>query len=109
MLGNRLHLHSDQWSLALSWLHLRTGRLPNRAVRKEMDAALRGLPRRERAAVRRGLREDPDARWASCSEFVRRLRLAGEPRGWVRRKLVPALALAAAALAGLATGAILWR
>ena len=104
-----LHVNSDQWSLALSWLHMRTGELPNRRKRTEIPKALKRLPRRERTVLTRALDDEPAERWESCSEFVRQLRASWEPRSWVRRKVVPIAALALAGLTGLGLGAILWR
>ena len=107
-IAGQIHAHSDQWSLALSWLHLRAGRLPNRAQRSDVQRALAELSRRERSAVRRALREEPDERWDSCGEFVRRVRAAGEPRRGLGRLAVACLAAFLGFGAGVLVGHRLW-
>jgi serine/threonine-protein kinase len=71
---------SDQYSLAVTYCHLRGGRLPftgNLAalmaghLSKEPDLTM--LPEEERAAVARALAKNPDKRWPSCQEFVKAL------------------------------------
>jgi len=63
---------SDQYSLAVTYGHLRIGRLPS-------AAELSGLPGAERAVVARALSDDPDRRWPSCRAFVDALRDAQRP------------------------------
>jgi hypothetical protein len=71
---------SDQYSLAVTYCHLRGGRLPftgNLAalmaahLSKEPDLTM--LPKEERPAAARALAKDPSNRWPSCQEFVNAL------------------------------------
>jgi serine/threonine protein kinase len=72
---------SDQYSLAVVYQELLTGRLPyaGRNARELMlrratgDPDLTPLPPAERAVVGRALARDPDQRYPSCTEFVRAL------------------------------------
>jgi serine/threonine protein kinase len=72
---------SDQYSLAVVYLELLTGRLPYTARnprelmvrRATSDPDLSSLPDDERPVVARALARDPEARFASCTEFVRAL------------------------------------
>jgi serine/threonine protein kinase len=72
--------HSDQYSFAVTYYHLRTGRLlfsgsfeqvMFRHLTEEPDLA--ELPRAERAAVARALAKDPEKRWRNCKMFVNEL------------------------------------
>jgi tetratricopeptide (TPR) repeat protein len=67
--------HSDQYSLAVTYFHMRVGRLPFAAGSPQRRADLFGLPALERAAIARALDEDPDARWPSCRDMVDTLRI----------------------------------
>jgi serine/threonine protein kinase len=71
---------SDQYALAITYCHLRGGRLPfldsprafeRTYVRPEPDLSM--LPLGERPAVARALAPLPRERWPSCREFVRTL------------------------------------
>ncbi len=71
---------SDQYAVAVTYVQLRTGRLPfggsigtvlEGHLHREPD--LSGLPEGERAIVGRALSKQPEERWGSCSEFVDRL------------------------------------
>lgn len=74
---------SDQYSLAVSYVELRTGRLPFTAdsitqlmykiVHEVPD--LEVLPEAERPIVARSLAKSPTDRWESCSAFAEALRL----------------------------------
>jgi hypothetical protein len=112
---NRPSDRSDQYSLAVTYVLLRGGRLPfaGTAWSMLMDHAaaapdLSMIPPAERPAVARALAKRPEDRWADCREFVRELARAGgggappaaRPRR--RRRLVPAAAALLAA--GLAAG-----
>jgi len=75
--------HSDQYSLAVTYFHLRVGTLPFAGQGAEVTASplcrrpeLTGVPTEERPALARALAEDPDRRWPSCCAFVQALRAA---------------------------------
>ncbi len=78
--------NSDQYSLAVTYCHLRTGRLPFTGdpgyvmaghLMREPDLTMLDEP--ERAAVARALSKRPEARWPSCRAFVEALRTAAVP------------------------------
>jgi formylglycine-generating enzyme required for sulfatase activity len=71
---------SDQYSLAVTWCHLRGGRLPFKGnaaqlmrghLHQEPDLSM--LPDGERPAVARALCKTPADRWPSCQAFVQAL------------------------------------
>jgi serine/threonine protein kinase len=73
---------TDQYSLAMTYLELRTGRLPYKELapltilkaKLEGRLDLTGLPSAESAVLARALDVDPARRWPSCVEFIRALR-----------------------------------
>jgi serine/threonine-protein kinase len=75
---------SDRYSLAITYVHLRTGRLPfvgnnpiqilHAHVNNPPD--LSGLFESERPVVARALAKRPEQRWPTCCEFVRALIVA---------------------------------
>jgi hypothetical protein len=74
---------SDQYSLAVTYCHLRGGRLPFGGAPAEVMAGhltrppdLTMLPAAERAAVARALSKPPDQRWPSCVAFAEALAAA---------------------------------
>lgn len=75
---------TDQYSLAMSYVELRTGRLPYAELspaailRAKLDGTLdlAALAPEERTIVARALAVDPARRWPSCVEFVRAVRAA---------------------------------
>jgi serine/threonine protein kinase len=76
--------HSDQYSLAATYCHLRGGRLPFTGNAAELMAGhlnrepdLSMLPPEEWPAVARALAKEAKGRWPSCGEFVKVLRQAG--------------------------------
>ncbi|MFM7249840.1 MAG: protein kinase domain-containing protein [Planctomycetaceae bacterium] len=77
---------TDQYSLAITYLELRTGQLPYAepspasVLRAKLEGTLdlARLPVAEAAAVRRALAVDPALRWPSCVAFVRALETAVE-------------------------------
>lgn len=77
---------TDQYSLAVTFVELRTGKLPytelspGGILRAKLDGALDldRLPQVEADVVRRAVAVDPAHRWSSCVEFVRALRTAGQ-------------------------------
>ena len=87
-LGLMRHLtppQSDQFSLAMTWCFLRTGKLPlpNSAerldVKKENIPKLSDLPEAERPALVRALSDEPEKRFASCGLFIQALGDAVRP------------------------------
>lgn len=74
---------SDQYSLAVTYCHMRGGRLPFTGgllelmhAHKEGSPDLSMLPPGEAAVVARALAKDPNDRWPSCRSFVAALRAA---------------------------------
>lgn len=74
---------SDQYSLATTYVELRTGRLPfTGTLLQKLQAQLSGNPDlsllepNERPVVARALNRDPNARFHSCKEFIKQLQLA---------------------------------
>jgi serine/threonine protein kinase len=77
--------HSDQYSLAIVYQELLTGKVPfggenerqvaMQHLRAEPDLEL--LPPNDRAVVARALAKEPEKRFASCLDFVRSLRNEG--------------------------------
>src|SRR5262249_42875961 len=69
---------SDQYSLAVAYVQLRTGRLPfeGDSVHQILYAHayeppdLSGLPEEERRVVARALAKAPEERWPNCRAFV---------------------------------------
>ena len=84
MFRGQVSARSDQYSLAVTYYQLRTGRIPFRgdnAVeilknRVNAEPDLSDLPEAERPVVARALATDPEKRWPSCREFVRQLETA---------------------------------
>lgn len=82
------HRTSDQYCLAMTYVELRTGRLPfdepdamaiaRRHLEGRLDLDRAGLPPDELAVIRKATAMDPHDRYASCSEMVRALRRAVE-------------------------------
>ncbi|MGE3407530.1 MAG: serine/threonine-protein kinase, partial [Pirellulales bacterium] len=75
--------HSDQYSLGITYCHLRGGRLPFTGespelmlghISKQPDLSM--LPIEEQAIVAKALAKAPHDRWPSCSDFVEALRRA---------------------------------
>ncbi len=81
--------HSDQYSLAIVYCHLRTGRLPFVLLDETEPSAdsdpravdLSALPAVERRAIVRALAHDPDCRWPSCTAFIEAIRQTEVGRG----------------------------
>lgn len=81
-------LTADQYSLAITYVELRTGELPfdDTSHFAILEAHVRGslnltrLPPAERAVVARATAQDPHARFANCAEFVRELENAQHTR-----------------------------
>jgi serine/threonine protein kinase len=71
---------SDQYSLAVTYYHLRTGRLPFKGDQAQMIYAhlevepdLTAFPPAERTVLARALAKEPSERWPSCKGFVKEL------------------------------------
>ena len=83
MLHGQPSPQSDQFSLAMTWCFLRTGKLPlpNSAerldVKKENLPKLTDLPEAERPALARALSYEPEKRFASCGLFYSSARRRG--------------------------------
>lgn len=78
---------SDQYSLAVTYYHLRTGRLLFAGDQAQimyghlhLKPDLSVLPRAEQAVIARALAKDPAKRWSNCREFVSNLvRVQADP------------------------------
>jgi hypothetical protein len=108
--------HSDQYSLAITYCQLRTGRLPFEGSLAELmyghvhaRPALSLLPEAERAPVARALAKRPEDRWPDCRTFIeavaaaqldRPARMAARP-GSGRRRAGVMLGLLAVGLVAL--------
>jgi WD40 repeat protein/serine/threonine protein kinase len=71
---------SDQYSLAVTWCHLRGGQLPFTGTFEEVRDGhcqqvpdLNMLPEEERPVVARALAKDPRQRWPNCRAFIKAL------------------------------------
>jgi serine/threonine protein kinase len=83
-LSGRATRWSDQYCLAVTYCHLRGGRLPFAGSAMEMMAGhmmhgpdLSMLPEAERPAVARALAKKPEERWPNCRAFVDAVASAG--------------------------------
>ncbi len=73
---------SDQYSLAISYCQLRTGRLPIEAddvmalifAQVEQPPDLAAYDTQEAQILERALAKEPERRWATCRDFVKALR-----------------------------------
>ncbi len=111
---------TDQYSLAISYVELRTGELPfdedagavtilNAHIKGEID--LSRLPVEEQSVLRRATSVNPDARYPTASAMVQSLREAVEPHKPTtpgRRWVLVALPLLLIALVGGAAGGYAW-
>ena len=84
---SKFSTHSDQWSLAITYLELRLNRRPfkGRDVPSLMTEIRQGrfnlspLPKAERRVLRRALRQDPHQRYPNCTAFAEALEAAFRP------------------------------
>lgn len=82
VLNGWIDTRSDQYSLALVYFELLTGRFPykeqsvEQVMSQHLNAApdLSALPRRDRSAVGKALAKDPAERFDTCLAFVRAVR-----------------------------------
>ncbi|MBV8314049.1 MAG: serine/threonine protein kinase [Planctomycetaceae bacterium] len=95
---NQTSRHSDQYSLGITYCHLRGGRLPFTGSFAQVMAGhlmrppdLSMLPPKERDVVARALSKDPDARWSSCRAFAEELqaRVSDRERTVVPPTMIP--------------------
>ncbi|AWM38459.1 Tubulin-like protein [Gemmata obscuriglobus] len=78
---NKISKHSDQYSLAIVYVELLTGKrpFPGKNIRQlalqhmSEPPDLSMLPDADRPVVARALSKNPDERWPSCTAFVRAL------------------------------------
>ena len=70
----QISLWSDQYSLAASYYHLRSGRQPTPSFGNNDSLDISRLPVMERPILQRALSADPLQRWSNCQEFVEALR-----------------------------------
>ena len=84
---NKFSTHSDQWSLAITYLELRLNRRPfkSRNVPSLMTEIRQGridlspLPKAEQRVLRRALRQNPRDRYPNCTAFAEALEAAFRP------------------------------
>ena len=88
---------SDQYSLAVTYCHLRGGGLPFAGNEAQIVAGhmygapdLSMLAPSEAAVVGRALQKEPSARWRNCCEFIEQLRRCDADRSWGTQNRVPA-------------------
>jgi serine/threonine protein kinase len=108
---NKFSIHSDQWSLAISYLELRLNRrvfkgrtipsLMNEIRNAQID--LTPLEPAEQRVLRKALNPNPRQRYASCTAFVQALeavfhRAAPPPRRWLTAVIALFACLAAGGL-----------
>lgn len=113
----RTSIHSDQYSLAVTYVELITGSLPYTGSAASivcghlfLEPDLSKVPERERYAIARALSKNPDARWPSCTAFYHAV-LEGSSKQLQlpsRRRYLKWTA-GAAVSAALASGAWWWK
>jgi serine/threonine protein kinase/formylglycine-generating enzyme required for sulfatase activity len=82
MWSNKVHINSDQFSLASAYVEVRQGRRCFSArtpaeIQKQIElgkADLAGLSEAEQAVLRKALNADPEKRFPTCSAFIKALR-----------------------------------
>ncbi len=109
---------TDQYCLAVSYVELKTGKLPYRDLtmasvmeaKRRDDLDLSMLPEAVQVVIRRATSSDPAKRYGSCREMVRQLRaaLAGRdvPAGPAPQKSRTGYVAAALVAAAVAAGAV---
>lgn len=116
--SDKVSIHSDQYSLAITYAQMRMGVLPYQGFRAKNISLREGerihsheepdlttLPEPEQAVLRKALAKDPEDRYASCREFVHELQEALVPKTQTtgrrrRRRPVFLPVLAVLAIAG---------
>jgi serine/threonine-protein kinase len=78
---------SDQYSLAVTYYHLRTGQMLFKGdqaqvmyAHLELEPGLSELPSGEGVVLKRALSKEPGKRWPNCKEFVKELIATAKPR-----------------------------
>ncbi len=121
--GGDVSVHSDQYSFAVTWYEMRTGKrvfsgkslhdLAQQHLSKKPDVS--NISKEEQQVLLRALAKDPSQRFPSCVAFVEALRQAVAPpkpvvstQGWGAKVAVAALAVALASVL-IALFVILWR
>ncbi len=102
LIENKPSFSTDQYSLAVTYYELKTGKLPYQDntlaavldAKREATLDFSGLPNAEQAVLRRATLRNPDQRYASCRELVVAIREAtsGEDRphaSSARRSFLP--------------------
>jgi WD40 repeat protein len=86
LIQGRVSAYSDQYSLAITYCEMRSGRLPFSGHPAQVLLAhvlsppdLSMLPAEEQPAVARALAKQPDERWPSCKAFVKALAEPARP------------------------------
>ena len=76
--NGKMAITSDQYSLAISYCKIKGGRVPFVGSSAEVMAGhcnsepdLSMLPKKEHFAVKKALNKSPEARWKSCTEFLK--------------------------------------
>ncbi len=82
--GGRTARQSDQYALAVTYCHLRGGRIPFPGTTAQMAIGhmcnapdLEGLPEPERPVLARALAKRPEDRWPDCRSFIDALKALG--------------------------------
>src|SRR5205814_8088922 len=83
-----ISLHSDQYSFAVTWYEMRTGRrvfpgknmveLAEQHVKEKPDVS--GVPEQEQQVLLRALAKKPEQRFPTCEAFVQALKEATAPK-----------------------------
>ncbi len=108
----KVHRHSDQYSLAATYVELRLGRhlFPGKGLHqvaeqhRKSEPKLDPLPAAEQAVLKQALAKDPDQRFPTCVAFTRALKEATSPKpvvpsqGWGAKVAIAFLTFALAAL-----------
>ena len=84
LIENKPSFSTDQYSLAITYYELKTGKLPYPddslaailEAKREAKLDFSDLPTAERAVLRRATLRNPDERYASCREMIAALRAA---------------------------------
>ncbi len=117
--SHKVSLHSDQYSLAATYISARLGRPPfaTRLIHELAEQHVKGTPdvsgslAAEKRVLLKAMAKRPDDRYPSCAEFAKALRVAvlTPPETVTKRRWMPAtIAAATALLCGLTAGIVNW-